>query len=397
MRLLDAKIKRFIKMIYCIFFVCAFTGCGLQGYECEVKEGYRSITVDSAEWDDLAFLDERLDKAEIILIGEAHGIGCNQKIEMKFLKYLYEKYGVRYYLCELPHSVCIKMNEFLESGNTDILDEFFNNSKGTNAYTEENYQKWIELYEFNKTLSDADKIKVVGVESELQPEYGMDIITELLPLDKELPLAIADMIKQLTKKSYGCEDIEYMLYEMEINESIWKAYMGEDILFHIRHILRNMKTGYFIYAENNTSQEQYMIRDQAMYKNFVELSTYNGQGKYFGQFGVDHVYQIEDKGVKWFASRLKANGYDGKIVSIPIEYKNCNRLYFEQNDKPCIDDSFFIDYCSAINKEIVDNLSEEKAVIYSAIEEESPYYHLKDAFQYVIIVKDCDAAIPLEN
>ena len=51
-----------------------------------------------------------------------------------------------------------------------------------------------------------------------------------------------------------------------------------------------------------------MIRDQAMYKNFVKLSAFNEQGKYFGQFGFNHVYQMEERGVRWFASRLKENG-----------------------------------------------------------------------------------------
>ena len=35
-----------------------------------------------------------------------------------------------------------------------------------------------------------------------------------------------------------------------------------------------------------------------------------------------------------------------------------------------------------------------RAVIYSAVEEKSPYHHLTDYIQYVIIVKDSDPAAP---
>ena len=397
MSLSGAKIrrKRLNFLLYCIFFVHIFTGCGLQEYESEKQEEYQFFSVDSTEWNDLDFLDERLDKAEIILIGESHGIECNQKIEMKFLKYLYTNHGVRYYLCELPHSVCMKMNDFLASGNIDILDEFFIHAKGTNTYTEEIYQKWLELYEFNKSLPEADKVKVVGVECELVTEYAMEVIVELLSTEKEVPLEIADIMNQLIKKSYRCEDIEYILYEIEVNEPIYKEYVGEENLFHIRHILENIEIGYFVH-EKNTDQERYMIRDQAMYKNFVKLSAFNEQGKYFGQFGLNHVYQMEERGVRGFASRLKENGYDGKIVSIPIEYKNCSRLYFDQDDKACVEDNFFVETSADIDMEIWNNLSKDKAVIYSAVEEESPYYHLKDYLQYMILIRDCEAATPLE-
>ena len=138
--------------------------------------------------------------------------------------------------------------------------------------------------------------------------------------------------------------------------------MGEENLFHIRHILENIEIGYFAH-EKNTGQERYMIRDQAMYKNFVKLSAFNGQGKYFGQFGLNHVYQMEEKGVRWFASRLKANGYDGKIVSIPIEYEKCRRLYFDQNEKACVEDNFFMETSADIDIEILNNLSKEKAIM----------------------------------
>lgn len=44
-----------------------------------------------------------------------------------------------------------------------------------------------------------------------------------------------------------------------------------------------------------------------------------------------------------------------------------------------------------------ENLLKENAVIYSAVEENSPYHHLVDYIQYVIIVRDSDSAIPLER
>ena len=100
---------------------------------------YSFLSLDRTNTNDLSFLDKRLDNAEIIFVGEDHGIKCTTDIEMKLLKYLVQNYGITYYLCELPHSVDIKMNEYLESGNPDILDEFYKSSVGTATYTKESY------------------------------------------------------------------------------------------------------------------------------------------------------------------------------------------------------------------------------------------------------------------
>ena len=308
------------------------------------------------------------------------------------IEYLKEKYELKYYLCELPHSVAIKMNEFFESGNKDILEEFYRGSAGTNTYTEESYQRWVELYELNQTLSKDDKITMVGVECELIPEYAMGVICELLP-DKEAPAEIAPMVEQIKKNVCTPEEIADMLSTIEENETICENYFG-DKMFDIKHMLKNIEIGYHVH-EKDTNHDKYMIRDQAMYDNFVVLNSRNKQGKYFGQFGYLHALQSEEQGVKWFASLLKENGYDGKIASIMVEYKNCHRIYFNDYNTPCID-TMDTGPMADISQEVIGNLSKDNAVIYSAVEEKSPYHHLTDYIQYVIIVKDSEQAVPLE-
>ena len=51
MSLSGAKIrrKRLIFLLFCIFFVHIFTGCGLQEYESEKQEEYQFFSVDSTE------------------------------------------------------------------------------------------------------------------------------------------------------------------------------------------------------------------------------------------------------------------------------------------------------------------------------------------------------------
>lgn len=71
------KMKRIIYVL-CLVLVHITVGCGMQNKEYEEEIIYSSISLDNNHLDDLSFFDERLDKAEVILIGESHGIECNQ-------------------------------------------------------------------------------------------------------------------------------------------------------------------------------------------------------------------------------------------------------------------------------------------------------------------------------
>lgn len=383
--------RKKIILFCCLLLLFTTTGYTIQNNKNISPKTYDYFSITSNNISDLSFLDQRLDNAEIILIGEAHGIKCNTDIELKFLKYLVKNHGIKYYLCELPHSVCIKMNEFLRSGNIDILNNFFNSAKGTNTYTNESYQKWIDIYNFNQTLADDDKITVVGVECELIPEYALSVIYDLLSIT-EVPNEIEHTVNLLKTTSLTSETINNILFEIETN-SIYKEYWNEDIYFNVHHILKNILIANSVH-EQSTSTNRYKIRDQAMYDNFILVNSRNKEGKYFGQFGMDHTFQSENNGVKWFASLLKNNGYNDKIVSIPIEYKNCHRNYFDHDGVAHIDDSFEVAPMANVPSEIIDQLSKETAVIYSALDETSPYHDLKEYLQYVIIVKDSDSQIP---
>lgn len=352
----------------------------------ERKEIYSYFDLNYNNTSDLSFLDNRLNQAEIILIGEMHGIKSNMDIEMKFLHYLKEQYDLKYYLCEYPYSVSLKVNEYLESGNQKILDDFFEVAKDTNANTEERYEGWLQLYEYNQSLPEKDRIRVVGVEVELIPEYAMDVLQGLIP-EKQVPAELEKMLTLMRREKHSKEEIEEIWKEFEEKKEICEEFFGEKT-FSIQHILKNILLGYAEH-EAETETGKYSIRDQGMYDNFMILHEQNEEGKYFGQFGNRHIYQTETEGVNWFASLLKQGGFEDKVVSIFLEYINCTRVvpnksggtYTEQTGTETSAD---------LEQDILQNLSKDKLVIYSAVEEESPYHDVIDYVQYIIIVKDSE-------
>ncbi len=130
---------------------------------------------------------------EIIFTGESHGVKESLDIELNLLKYLNRKYKTRYLLLELGYSTSQLLNNYLETGNKEILNNIFKWLEGTYYWTNEQYKKWIDLYEYNKLLPDDEKIICVGVDVEHQYLSAIDYLETILP-DGEPPEEIKYII-----------------------------------------------------------------------------------------------------------------------------------------------------------------------------------------------------------
>lgn len=68
-----------------------------------------------------------------------------------------------------------------------------------------------------------------------------------------------------------------------------------------------------------------------MYQNFIKLyDTKEKKGKYFGQFGMNHVFQEKQLDINWFGSLLKdSTEFQDKVISIVYFYKDCFTLGYK--------------------------------------------------------------------
>ncbi len=108
------------------------------------------------------------------MTGEYHGVSSNSLLELEFLKYFSDKLHLKYYLQELPYSYSCRLNDYLKSGDEEILDEAFNYMKGSNGYSKEFHNKWIEVYKLNQDLSEENKIEIIGVDVEGDIYHALD-------------------------------------------------------------------------------------------------------------------------------------------------------------------------------------------------------------------------------
>ncbi|NLJ78541.1 MAG: hypothetical protein GX329_04190, partial [Tissierellia bacterium] len=71
------------------------------------------------------------------------------------------------------------------------------------------------------------------------------------------------------------------------------------------------------------------IRDGRIYDNFMELYGRLPRDKYYGQWGLSHIFQRGFPYVKWFAAALNERGsiLQDRILSLAYVYDNCEYLY----------------------------------------------------------------------
>ncbi|MEW8994628.1 hypothetical protein [Clostridium sp.] len=263
------------------------------------------------------------DKYDVFFTGENHGQIGNEKISIGMLKYLNEKEGVRYLICELQYSIGSKLNEYIQNGDEKLLKEAIEVVRNANpSYGGDDYYKfWQELYNYNKTLPEDKRIQAFGIDIDFQVNYTLNEMISLIS-DTEPSIEISGKINDF--KSILSGDVESdeavakilvnLDNDINNNADIYSNFFGDNFdnfKNNLCSIINTMK-----YMKN-----QIVYRDDLIYDNFMRIYNENPKGKYYGQFGQMHIFRetvkyngeeeitlakfIEDKG------KLK-------VLSIPI-------------------------------------------------------------------------------
>lgn len=303
---------------------------------------------DNNDFSSFKILDEDTKNKDMFLVGEAHYVKSNSKAEFKFLKYFKEKTNFKYLLWETSYLGGKKYNEFLETGNEELLFPRLN--------TVEELEFWKKLYEYNKTLKNEDKIIVVG------PDEG-NIENDILYLietmsSKELPkelqghLALIKEFKEHLDKLFAADDAEtvYMNSYKETREKFMNLYTKvkdnissyenilmenffdfEYVLDSIKNILDRQEQAVEYYSGKGDYASILRVRDVMIAKNFNKLYTKLPKGKYFGKYGAAHTYQKEflsENNIKTrnFAAEITKEGspLKDKVITIACFYDNCS-------------------------------------------------------------------------
>lgn len=370
-------------------------------------------TNDEVDFLDLVILDDELDDKEIFLTGEVHGIKANADLHMRFLKYFKERTDFKYYLSELSYSNAYFLNKYLKTGDVKILEDIFEELKGSYSWNNDNFNFWVDLHKYNNDLPEDRKIEIIGVDIELQPTTSYRYLVDVLPIE-EAPLEIKKMIdntkstfNRLMQSGFGPTygNAKDLHKDILANESTYRKYLGEHY-FGFRLVTLNLLNYEKAYKNKRNQVDWNNLRDEMIYENFTQIQRRMPKDKFFGQWGVNHGFQTKEKDIKWFATYLNEDKlYKDKVLSIVFNYENCLQMG-KMGDKQYIinEIDFIFPYMKLVNDSIGGNMN-----LYKLNGTDSPFKEIPmnytfnqkpleepilDFIQYILYIKDSGPTEP---
>lgn len=364
------------------------------------------LTIDTSDVDfDFSpiFTNTKIDNTSIFFTGESHGIDINQKLEFMFLKYFIKHYNFKYILAELPLSHAEILNKYINEQDDKTLDEYHKYLKGTYAGMVEKYEFWRNLRILNNALPDEKKLTIIGVDLEFQMGLAIKWIKDNY-LKTDIPDEIEPDISLLLgidTDHYNTPDLietcKIIKNSMRQYPLVYQQYLGNNytkMKLIIENII-NAGLGDEIYRRNVTNWNRF--RDSVITSNFFIQDKSIENGKYYGQWGNFHTFQLNTNSVNWFASNLqKSDKYKDKVLTCHYIYENSLFRNKDSGTASRINTQPRPGYYSFVNTNY--------PVIFNLINGDSPYQHslikicgelsnenagvTSDYFQYFVLIKD---------
>jgi hypothetical protein len=239
-------------------------------------------------------MHEDIQKSKLILVGEIHGFEEPSKFDFDFFKYLHQNHGVNVYLAELDFIQSLLLNQFLDSGDQELLKDILKKwvvEQGRN--NQDYFDKYLKLQEYYQSLSADNRFRFIGIDKVQDWALTANYLSDWLD---EAPLSIQ------TK-----EDIRKLSVKLDSLKPILSN--SPDSIYMLSHIQSNFE--FYLNQVN---------REEVLFQNFKQLykDDYLGKGKLYGYFGLFHVLQYRVNGKHPLASLIRESdlGLANQITSI---------------------------------------------------------------------------------
>ncbi|TNE54045.1 MAG: hypothetical protein EP338_09140 [Bacteroidetes bacterium] len=289
--------------------------CLAQRSECStyLKKHVQRIDLEAPEFQ----FDDAFYQHQLYFFGFVHGSQKPQLIDLKLLQHL-SRHGVRYYAPEVDFSLAFFFNSYLESGDEQTLDyacHYYKYRVPQDASVQFR-DKWKKLYAFNQGLPSDERIKVLGMDQHIDPELSLTHLAYIAPTQCEI--AIIDSLQHFKNfqrdtlevysgkpafKSGKGWDYFFSTEKSRFYHRFVKAYTRDSLIFikafgkeanQLRHLMSQNTNGY---------------RDSILLTNFKKLALpliQQGE-KVYANFGYFHVQQQKINKLPPLAQLVKEN------------------------------------------------------------------------------------------
>lgn len=353
-------------------------------------------------------LDDAAQDADLILVGEAHGVATNEDLDFALFTHLYETAGVRTYVAETSYSMGSFLDDYVQTGDKDLLSKLYRALEGTTAWNQARFSFWVRLHAWNRSLPETERVRVVGLDVEHQYPIGVWHLVTLMPADPP-PVDFAQpvttlqtMVQDNAWNSTDClSAVETLLAAVDTNPEAAAAYLAQNV-DEVRLTLHSLQAGFAYYASRDAHAAD-AARDRYMATTYLALGLQDERA--YGKWGSEHVYQAQYRGLDRFAMLLDAGDspISGRVLSLDIVYTESTKLRIR-------DGVYSTDRLDSPHR-IVDPLQQVASgdtVLFQLTGETSPFekelYLLEkptgggvttDYVQFVILIQGGEAALPL--
>ena len=303
-----------------------------------LQNNMAEINIDEDSFDVLADFNKSIKNYDIFLIGEKYWVSKNYDIIFYLLKNFNQNHGVRYILLEsgLGFSDGKLLNKYLQSGDKKILNSIFKSRLNNVFYAREEYEFYIKVCEYNKTLPKNKKLVFIGIDIQHQIIIGKNYIFDILSSpppenilkkinkfkqkwDDNKLISILDDNQYIKELEY---EIQIILEDMDDEYEIYMEYLADEY-FDFKFACENILQALDCYKDDSA---KFYKRKNYIQNNFETLYTHYGNEKYCGYFGDNNILlTYSPLGVQTIGSFIE-NEYEptkGKTFSLIFIYNNC--------------------------------------------------------------------------
>ena len=272
----------------------------------------------------------RYDDAQVYIFGEAHRKVEYQKFRNVLFKYLVEKKGVRVLLMEHGYASGFIENETIQNrmAFSDAFDQF--------TVSQEDYELFRWMSEFNRNRPDNDKISILGADITDSIEMLYTFCKYLLKdcdfsaADRKTQMLLISIQKCQMQQRFENSLLPQLIEQMQTQPEQLELVLG-DKMIHLERALLSWQQEQTCNELNDYQAELQLggkamaYREDALYTNLQRIYQENPTAKYFGSFGAGHVQMtryVGDGTVYWidncFVSRMagEESFLDGKLTVI---------------------------------------------------------------------------------
>lgn len=351
----------------------------------------------------------------VFLAGEYHAKTKGYQSKKMLIQYLHEEQDVDYLICELGMGQGFLLDDYIQTGNEGNLIFMMEELEGTLAYTQDEYQLWKWLYDYNQQQPENDKLHIIGLDIEFQKKTSVRGLSLLMDNSVTPAKEIQPLIERI-KESDGTAAKEFPQALEKYPEQM-KEIFGENFPWAEQYAKNVTATEKFFELNQSGGANAHQIRDDKMTDNlFFAMEKLPEDAKFFGQFGAEHILQSEmittfvlQENYNRFAMQLQADDspVKGEVCSIYLAFLKKSQsprstTYYPMNGSEVPIDAFQ-DYYA---QDTFIPLDEKGSPFFNDGEEQTENkesanakaeINLTDYFQKILLLPDSEACEPYQK